>query len=163
MGTCHTPPYTRRRHGSCDVYLQRLGLEKLSWYGFSAVSLFLKIDLVRYLNAGYFPKVADTRHGYVPDLRSLPQYRDMDDRTFAAHTTHRVTRLPMKEGFLDSQYNPAKGGGVLGRGVPGVVWHRSGQRSLMLHSTAHILLSNNSPSISHSPAIIVIILTIYHL
>lgn len=48
----------------------------------------------------------------------------MDDRTFAAHTTHRVTREQMKEGFMPELYDPTKGGGVLGRGVPGVVWHR---------------------------------------
>ena len=48
----------------------------------------------------------------------------MDDRQFAAHTTHRVTRTVMKEGFLNDLYDPKKGGGVAGRGVAGVVWHR---------------------------------------
>jgi hypothetical protein len=77
---------------------------------------------------GYFPKVADTRHGYVPDLRLLPRYRDMDDKTFARHTTHSITGEVMKEGFIPELYDPKKGGGVAGRGVPGVVWHSLGVR-----------------------------------
>ena len=33
------------------------------------------------------------------------------------------TGKPYPEGFMPELYNPKEGGGVLGRGVPGVVWH----------------------------------------
>lgn len=109
----------------------------------------LLLSSTRIIFAGYFPKVlsnytvsgyilvdiqvlplhcitqvADKRHGYVPDLRSLPHFRDMDEQTFKSHITHRVTGETMTEGFLPQLYDPQKGGGVLGRGVPGIVWHR---------------------------------------
>ena len=72
-------------------------------------------------NAG-FPKVADRRHGYVAGLRFLPFFAGMNDSTFADHTRDRSTGQQLQEGFIPSLYDPARGGGVGGRGVPGVVW-----------------------------------------
>jgi hypothetical protein len=33
------------------------------------------------------------------------------------------TGLQMQEGFIPSLVDPSKGGGILGRGIPGLVWH----------------------------------------
>lgn len=72
---------------------------------------------------GFFPKVADTRHGYVPGLRLLPHYSYMDNATFNNEIRHSITKEIMPEGFRPELFDPTKGGGVAGRGVPGVVWH----------------------------------------
>ena len=68
-------------------------------------------------------QVADKRHGYVKGLRMLPHYANMDNETFADQTRDKVTGEQLLEGFRPELFDPTKGGGVLGRGVPGVVWH----------------------------------------
>jgi hypothetical protein len=75
---------------------------------------------------GAYPKVQDTRHGYLPDLRLLPRYAALNETEFAAATRHAVSGLQLVEGFDASLYDPARGGGVLGRGPPGLVWHALG-------------------------------------
>ena len=53
----------------------------------------------------------------------LPHYANMDNETFADQTRDKVTGEQLLEGFRPELFDPTKGGGVLGRGVPGVVWH----------------------------------------
>ena len=53
----------------------------------------------------------------------LPHYANMDNETFLDKIRDSVTGEQLKEGFRPELYDPTKGGGVLGRGVPGVVWH----------------------------------------
>lgn len=73
-----------------------------------------------------FPKVADTRHGIAPGTRLLPQFRDMSDTDYNNLIRNPKTGKPYPEGFMPELYDPTKGGGVAGRGVPGVVWHTLG-------------------------------------
>ncbi len=72
---------------------------------------------------GFFPKLADSRHGYVKGLRYLPMYAAMDNATFKQAIRDASTGGTLQEGFIPELYDPTKGGGVQGRGVPGVVWH----------------------------------------
>jgi hypothetical protein len=68
-------------------------------------------------------QVADRRHGYVKGLRLWPLYRDMDNATFTAAIRDSFTGKEWREGFIPELLDSTRGGGVLGRGVPGVVWH----------------------------------------
>lgn len=72
---------------------------------------------------GYWPKVADKRHGFAPGLRLLPAYKEMNDSEFALATTYHGTSSAMAEGFLPELHNPRCTGGRLGFGLPGVEWH----------------------------------------
>ena len=47
----------------------------------------------------------------------------MDNASFEALIRNPATGKPYPEGFMPELYDPTKGGGVLGTGVPGVVWH----------------------------------------
>ena len=70
-----------------------------------------------------FPKVADIRHGIVPGARLLPQFASMDNESYNNLIRNPKTNQPYPEGFMPELYDPKQGGGVNGRGVPGVVWH----------------------------------------
>lgn len=71
-------------------------------------------------------QVADSRHGYVPGLRLLPRFRDMPDALFNETVRDAATGEVLPEGFIPSRYNASRGGGLGGRGPPGVVWHALG-------------------------------------
>ena len=73
-----------------------------------------------------FPKVADTRHGVVPGARLLPYLLDMTDEDYNSLIRNPATGKPYPEGFMPELFDPTKGGGVAGRGVPGVVWRTLG-------------------------------------
>jgi hypothetical protein len=73
-----------------------------------------------------FPKVADTRHGIAIGTRLLPQFKDMSDTEYNDLIRDPKTGKPYPEGFRPELFDPTKGGGVLGRGVPGVVWRSLG-------------------------------------
>ena len=73
--------------------------------------------------SGYWPKMADRRHGYVPGLRRLPAYRGLNDSEFARVIRDVRTGEALGEGFLPALHDPARPGGRLGAGIPGLEWH----------------------------------------
>jgi len=82
---------------------------------------------------GYWPKVADKRHGFAPGLRLLPAYKEMNDSEFALATTFHGTNSAMAEGFLPELHNERRTGGRLGFGLPGVEWHALSLRLWAVH------------------------------
>ena len=62
----------------------------------------------------YWPTVNDKRHGYVPGLRALPQYRPYTDTQFQQLVTDTVSGEVHREGFLADRWNAT---------ADPVVWH----------------------------------------
>jgi hypothetical protein len=102
--------------------VQELGAYIAILVYFSFESQFAFRDYDWRVQGWMFPKVADTRHGIVPGTRLLPQFMEMSDVDYNNLIRNPKTGKPYPEGFMPELYDPTKGGGVQGRGVPGVVW-----------------------------------------
>ena len=55
--------------------------------------------------------------------RPLPVSPDPCPPTSPQHTRDSITGEQLVEGFRPELVDPTKGGGVAGRGIPGLVWH----------------------------------------
>lgn len=86
-----------------DWYLSDLDIVKAMF-----TTPFTNLDAER-----YFPLVNDARHGYVPGLRAMPQFRTVTDAVFADAVKDR-SRTVLPEGFIDAAWN---------RTTHPVVWH----------------------------------------
>ena len=62
----------------------------------------------------------------MPDLRKLPRFKNMSAVDFDNYVRHAHTGEVQPEGFVASRYNASRGGGLGGRGPPGVVWRALG-------------------------------------
>lgn len=95
-----------------------------SWnLGDTGLAMFALSDWNHGEYAGYWPKVADRRHGYVPGLRRLPAYRNLNDSEFALATRDYNTGAQLREGFLPETHDVGRPGGRFGFGLPGLEWH----------------------------------------